>query len=537
MEMLREMKPTRNLIDLYEEDIFYNHEKEISTFPNMIHVHPVHRFNGTLALTNFRIIFVSKLNEGIHKFEIPLGLVGNVEISSHSSDLSSEAVTVFIDCKDTSSFKFISQPKTNSGREFYELVNKLAFPLVNDTISLWAFYLDDKYSFNGWEVYVPARELGRLGIPNDIWLPVEISDSKLKSSAKFRTCGCFPTLSWIHPRTQATISRSGQPQMGPSGQRCVEDEETMQAILDANTQSHYIHIFDARSQNTASAQTAKGGGFESPEYYPSCQLSFLSTPNIHLVRESFKKLKTALSPPLEECSFLSRLDKSQWLSYVSQFLEGALKLAMVVEHSRQSVVVHSSDSGDRNPLLTSLAMLMLDPFYRTLHGFEVLIEKEWLYFGSNFAVRHGHGMPVYSDSRRSYNFVLFMDCVWQILCQFPNVFQFNETFLLDITKHSFSAHFGTFIFNSESAMVFAEAKIRTVSLWSYFNSRLDSYRNPLYLDECCPTVIFPTVSSIKLKFWRNMYLKNNMALLYTNEMLAVRNKELLEFELSIAGQG
>ena len=35
--------------------------------------------------------------------------------------------------------------------------------------------------------------------------------------------------------------------------------------------------------------------------------------------------------------------------------------------------------------ITALSMMMLDPYFRTIKGFEVLIEKEWLSFGHKFA--------------------------------------------------------------------------------------------------------------------------------------------------------
>lgn len=66
-------------------------------------------------------------------------------------------------------------------------------------------------------------------------------------------------------------------------------------------------------------------------------------------------------------------------------LAGAVRIADRLESGKTSVVVHCSDGWDRTAQLTSLAMLMLDSYYRTLRGFQVLIEKEWLSFGHRFA--------------------------------------------------------------------------------------------------------------------------------------------------------
>jgi hypothetical protein len=58
--------------------------------------------------------------------------------------------------------------------------------------------------------------------------------------------------------------------------------------------------------------------------------------------------------------------------------------------SRGSVLVHCSDGWDRTAQICLLTEIILDPHYRTLRGFCLLIEKEFCTFGYKFQDRCGH---------------------------------------------------------------------------------------------------------------------------------------------------
>lgn len=45
-------------------------------------------------------------------------------------------------------------------------------------------------------------------------------------------------------------------------------------------------------------------------------------------------------------------------------------------------------------------------------------------------------------------FLLFLDCVWQILRQFPCSFEFSESFLVLLFEHAYASQFGTFLGSS-----------------------------------------------------------------------------------------
>lgn len=68
---------------------------------------------------------------------------------------------------------------------------------------------------------------------------------------------------------------------------------------------------------------------------------------------------------------------TRWLKHILRILSGASRVAEILHEQNASVLVHCSDGWDRTPALVATAQLILDPYYRTIRGFAVLVEKEW----------------------------------------------------------------------------------------------------------------------------------------------------------------
>ncbi|XP_071020154.1 myotubularin-like isoform X5 [Oncorhynchus clarkii lewisi] len=445
---------------------------------------------------------------------------------------------------------------------------------------LFAYLSQEKFEENGWSVYKPMEEFRRQGLPNDKWrvtfinanyelcdtyptilvVPFKATEEDLRKVCTFRSRGRIPVLSWIHRENQAVICRCSQPLVGMSGKRNKDDERYLDLIREANGTAK-LTIYDARPSVNAVAnkalasyllhcmlvsevrtEEATGGGYEGDDAYQNAELVFLDIHNIHVMRESLKKLKDIVYPNVEESHWLSSLESTHWLEHIKLVISGAIQVADKISGGN-SVVVHCSDGWDRTAQLTSLAMLMLDSHYRTLRGFQVLLEKEWISFGHKFANRIGHGDKNHADQDRSPIFVQFIDCVWQMTKQFPTAFEFNERLLVTILDHLFSCRFGTFLFNCERARDTNELRSKTVSLWSLVNSDLSFYQNPFYTPES-NRVLYPVASMRHLELWVTYYIRWNPRIRQQQqspveqryiELLALRDeylKKLEELQLS-----
>ncbi|RKO97342.1 hypothetical protein CXG81DRAFT_3995, partial [Caulochytrium protostelioides] len=345
----------------------------------------------------------------------------------------------------------------------------------------------------GWRMsQINAAFLFAPTYPDRLVVPARLSDNVLKHAGAFRSKCRIPVLSYVHP-DGTSITRSAQPFVGLQMKRSIQDEKLVKAIF----QSHLRRgprpseapprgsrdlILDARPQANALGQTAMGAGTENADLY-ECDLHFLGIENIHVVRDTHLRVLDALHPCFcerrEQRSALihGMIARTGWTKHIRTILEGARFMVSAIQHQRH-VLVHCSDGWDRTAQLCSLAALCADPFYRTTRGFMVLFEKEWASFGHKFRDRGGlltkrpevsHHTPLslsgqqttqtaalaldYTpvDSKESAPIISqYLDCVYQLMVQYPTAFEFGPPLLAFLNTHAFSGMFDIALANCEA---------------------------------------------------------------------------------------
>uniref|UniRef100_A0AAA9SKR1 Myotubularin n=1 Tax=Bos taurus TaxID=9913 RepID=A0AAA9SKR1_BOVIN len=419
---------------------------------------------GRVYITNYRLYLRSLETDSALILDVPLGVISRIEKMGGATSRGENSYGLDITCKDLRNLRFALKQEGHSRRDMFEILTRYAFPLAH-SLPIFAFLNEEKFNVDGWTVYNPVEEYRRQGLPNHHWRITFINKC-------YKLCDTYPALLVVPYRAS--------------------DEDLRR-------------VATFRSRNRI---PATGGGYESDDVYHNAELFFLDIHNIHVMRESLKKVKDIVYPNVEESHWLSSLESTHWLEHIKLVLTGAIQVADRVSSGKSSVVVHCSDGWDRTAQLTSLAMLMLDSFYRSIEGFEILVQKEWISFGHKFASRIGHGDKNHADADRSPIFLQFIDCVWQMSKQFPTAFEFNERFLITILDHLYSCRFGTFLYNCESAREKQKVTERTVSLWSLINSNKDKFKNPFYTKEI-NRVLYPVASMRHLELWVNYYIRWN----------------------------
>ncbi|XP_046643295.1 myotubularin-related protein 9-like [Daphnia pulicaria] len=486
---------------------------------------PLHKsVEGVLCITGHHLIF-SAGGENPDEFWLIHRIIDLVERKPNTPPAAGGTLT--LKCKDFSVISF----DFNNTEELMNVSASLeCLSFIENQSLYYPFFYQPVYTAieDGWTAFRPETEFSKLvmqqqedwrisyvnkdysicsSYPSAVVVPKSVDDDVLIAAASFRVGGRFPVLSYRH-EGGAVMMRSSQPHSGPNVKRCREDEKLLNSVLKPGMRGY---IIDTRHQSTTPTPKSKGsGGFETESHYPQWR-------RIHKPIERLQSLLESLSKLVEACldngssmdKWLSRLESSQWLSYVKETMNCACLVSQCIDQETAAVLLHGGEGLDSTLAVSALAQVILSPDSRTVHGFEALIEREWIQAGYPFVQRHHRSALSNTVSRSKENaptFLLFIDCTWQIMQQFPCSFEFNEGFLLQLARHSYWSQFGTFLGNNELDRYQMQLSSKTVSLWSHLNRPevLRSFLNPLY--EPNNRVIWPSVAPMSVNLWPAMYL-------------------------------
>lgn len=205
-----------------------------------------------------------------------------------------------------------------------------------------------------------------------------------------------------------------------------------------------LYIFGEKSQ----IKGIKPEGNSKIEYVP------VEFPDVRHTRTAFKKLMRACLPSSSgtdpEMCFWRAVENSDWLSQLSTIMQLTAATVDLIDEGA-SVMFCLEDGSDITTQVVSLAQICLDPHYRTIEGFQTLVEKEWLGFGHRFAHRNNMTGSEGPSSNPGFApiFFQFLDIVHQLLVQFPLSFEFNDFYLKFLAYHAVSARFRTFLADNE----------------------------------------------------------------------------------------
>ena len=204
-----------------------------------------------------------------------------------------------------------------------------------------------------------------------------------------------------------------------------------------------------------------------------------SCPSEETISSSFEKLwNTCL---VKDCdNFYKNLDSCKWLHHMQSLIRASRHIARTLKCDKNPVVVMDQSGRDISCVIVSLVVILCDKYYRTIDGFANLINKEWVAAGYSF---YSSLMTINGHKNFLPTFMMFLDCVHNIILQYPTEFEFTDHYLIEILDTIFSGDSKLFMFNcpKDLSLIFKDGENGIVNqFWMNVFKNRSNFSNPLF---------------------------------------------------------
>uniref|UniRef100_A0A0N5A9U2 Myotubularin phosphatase domain-containing protein n=1 Tax=Syphacia muris TaxID=451379 RepID=A0A0N5A9U2_9BILA len=218
-----------------------------------------------------------------------------------------------------------------------------------------------------------------------------------------------------------------------------------------------------------------------------------------------------------EKEWYSLLDATGWCALVFQCLSFVRNILKTMFDGQRSVIITDDDGYNASAIVSSLVQVCADGFYRTINGLNMLIEKEWIALGHPFGVNIFHctlSARVQPSSPCTASFLLFLDCLYQLLRMYPSSFEYSQHMLIALWDLCVMGFAPALVCNSVSDQTALERNVSVFPLSQYYSSKycimftnVAYSANDLLGIGNLPTLIEPSANPVDVEFWSDCYLR------------------------------
>ncbi|GLV43995.1 uncharacterized protein CBL_12709 [Carabus blaptoides fortunei] len=371
-------------------------------------------------------------------------------------------------------------------KEEYYSSNYSSSTVKFDHVRDWKREMERTHSQN-WRISIGNQNFFlSYGLPQTVIVPTSVTETQLSIAARHFRNSYFPVWVWSADNGAALV------RMG----------ELLPTIQDRTQEN--VMLENVRKSHPKMTQ-------------PTVMDLSKECPSPRDIQHSYQRLRDLCTPEtvrqfwIQDGKLYSALENSRWLQYVSVSLGKSVSAAEQLSNGI-TVVLQEDNGQDMCCVISCITQLILDSHWRTINGFQSLVQKEWVALGHPFANRLGH--IVKHDIEQSPLFLLFLDCVWQLLQQYPMAFEFTETYLTTLWDSAHISIFDTFLFNCEHDRLIASRDhvnpviLRSTWDWGeqFPDKEKELFNNPLY-DEKYKKRLEPQHKIAFQELWSQCYFR------------------------------